>query len=111
MSDDEFRQMLIAVSAEFRAELPGRIAEIDSLWGQIVHGEYSPQCMAELIRAVHKLAGSAETFGLGAVGQAAAAAESSLEPYRDAPRPPDAAAQGGISQLLQALRDAATVQP
>lgn len=111
MSDDEFRQMLIAVSAEFRAELPVRIAGIDALWVQIIHGEHSPQRMADLIRAVHKLAGSAETFGLGAVGLAAAAAESRLESYRDALQAPDAAAQGEITQLLDNLRNAAAVQP
>jgi HPt (histidine-containing phosphotransfer) domain-containing protein len=107
MSDDEFRQMMAAVSAEFRAELPARIAGIDALWAQIIHGEHSPQRMEELIRAVHKLAGSAETFGLGAVGQAAAAAESRLEPLRDALQPPAASAQGEITQLLTTLRDAA----
>ena len=111
MSDDEFRQMLIAVSAEFRAELPVRIAGIDSLWGQIIHGEHSPQRMADLILAIHKIAGSAETFGLAVVGQAAAAAEARLELLRDAPLPPDVAAQGEITSLLDILRHAAAGQP
>lgn len=111
MSDDEFRQMMAAVSAEFRADLPPRIAGIDALWGQISHGEHTPQRMAELIRAVHKIAGSAATFGFSAVGEAAAAAESRLEPFRDAPQPPDAAAQDEISQLLDSLRQVVAGQP
>ncbi len=99
------------VSAEFRADLPGRIARIGVLWEQITHGEHSPQRTADLILAVHKIAGSAETFGLAAVGQAAAAAEARLELLRDAPLPPDVAAQGEITSLLDILRHAAAGQP
>ena len=110
MSDDEFRQMMAEVSAEFRADLPGRIAGIDVLWEKITHGEHSPQRMADLILAVHKIAGSAETFGLAVVGQTAAAAEARLELLRDAPLPPDVAAQGEITSLLDILRHAAAGQ-
>ena len=105
MSDDEFRNMLAAVSAEFRQGLPARIAAIDGLWVRVTGGD--PEAMTELIRALHTLAGSAETFGLADVGNAAAAAESGLEPHRDGGRVPDAAAQPGITRLLDALRRAA----
>jgi HPt (histidine-containing phosphotransfer) domain-containing protein len=111
MSDDEFKQMMAEVSAEFRAYLPARISGIDALWVQITHGEHSPQRMADLILAVHKIAGSAETFGLAAVGQAAAAAEARLELLRDAPLPPDVAAQVEITPLLDTLRHVAAGQP
>lgn len=107
MSDDEFRQMLAAVSAEFRAGLPARMAGIDVLWEQIVRGGNAAQPMDDLIRALHKIAGSAETFGLTAVGQAAAAAESRLEPYRDGQQMPDAGLQAEITRLLETLRRAA----
>lgn len=109
MSDDEFRQMLAAVSAEYRAELPARIAGIDTLWGQIMRGENVAPAMDDLIRALHKIAGSAETFGLTAVGQTAAAAESRLEPYRDVQQKPDAGLEAEITQLLNRLRHAAGV--
>ena len=109
MSDDEFRQMLAAVSAEYRTELPDRIARIDALWELIIRGVHSSQQMDELIRALHKIAGSAETFGLTAVGQAAAAVESRLEPYRDVQQRPDAECQAEITQLLERLRHAAGV--
>jgi hypothetical protein len=111
MSDDEFKQRMAEVSAEFRADLPARISGIDALWVQITHGEHSPQRMADLILAVHKIAGSAETFGLAAVGQAAAAAEARLELLRDALLPPDVAAQGEITLLLDTLRHAVAGQP
>jgi HPt (histidine-containing phosphotransfer) domain-containing protein len=109
MSDDEFRQMLAAVSAEFRAGLPARLADIDQLWQQIIGGDHASQRIADLIRAVHKIAGSAETFGLTAVGQAAAALESRLEPYRDMQQPPDAGFRTEIARLLEDLRRAAGV--
>jgi HPt (histidine-containing phosphotransfer) domain-containing protein len=109
VSDNEFRQMLAAVSAEFRAGLAVRLADIDQLWGQIIGGDCSSQPMADLIRAVHRIAGSAETFGLTAVGQAAAALESRLESYRDMQQRPDAECRAEIARLLEVLRRAAGV--
>lgn len=109
MSDDEFRQMLAAVSAEFRASLPARMADIDWLWRQVSGGDHAAQQMDDLIRAVHKIAGTAETFGLAAVGQAAAAAESGLGPYRGLAQMPDAASIAEITRLLEILRRAAGV--
>lgn len=106
MSDDELRQLMAAVSAEFRAVLPARIAAIDALWAQAVRGDAVAQALPELLRAVHALAGSAETFGCAAVGEAAAAAESALEPHRDAGRVPQDA-QAEIGRRLDALREAA----
>lgn len=109
MSDDEFRQMLAAVSAEYRAGLPARIACIDELWHGIIRGGDVALAMNDLIRALHSIAGSAETFGLTTVGEAAAAAESRLEAYRDIQQVPDAALQAEVMQLLEALRFAAGV--
>lgn len=109
MSDDEFRQMLAAVSAEYRAGLPERLAGIEALWGHILRGADFAQAMPDLIRALHSIAGSAETFGLTAVGEAAAAAESRLEAYRDMRQMPDAASRAEIARLLETLRLAAEV--
>src|SRR5690349_6537142 len=107
MSDDEFRQMLAAVSAEYRAGLPERLAGIDELWGGIIRGGDVALAMNDLIRALHSIAGSAETFGLTAVSEAAAAAESRLEAYRDIQQVPDAVLQAEIALLLKALHHAA----
>lgn len=103
MSDDELRQLMAAVNAEFRAVLPARIAAIEALWEQVARDENTAQGMQELFRAVHALAGSAGTFGCAAVGKAAAAAEAALEPHRDTGSPPEAA-QAEIAQRLDALR-------
>lgn len=106
MSDDELQRMLAAASAEFRAGLPVRIAAIDTLWHQIRSGENAAQGMQDMIRAVHALAGSAGTFGCAAVGDAAVAAETVLEPHRDTGLPPEAA-RAEIALRLDALRQAA----
>lgn len=109
MSDEELRRLMAAVSAEFRSVLPARIAAVDALWEQIVRGENAAQGMRELMRAVHALAGSAETFGCTKVGQAAAAAESALEPHSETAvlREADLAE---IARRLDALRVAAAVE-
>lgn len=106
MSDDEFRQMLAVVSAEYRAGLPARIAGIEELWDQVMRGGGAAQTMNDLILALHSIAGSAETFGLTAVGRVAAAAESCLEPYRDVQPMPDVT-RAEVTRLLETLRLAA----
>lgn len=109
MSDEELRRLMDAVSADFRAVLPARIATVDALWDQVLRGENAVQGMQELIRAVHALAGSAETFGCASVGRAAAAAESVLEPHRDGGMPAEAA-RAEIACRLKALRQAARAE-
>ena len=106
MSDDELRQLMAAVGAEFRAVLPARIAAIDALWAQGPCGGDNAQALPELIRALHALAGSAGTFGCAAVGDAAAAAEAALEPHRDRGWPPEDV-RPEIARQLEALRRAA----
>ncbi|MBX3650831.1 MAG: Hpt domain-containing protein [Burkholderiales bacterium] len=107
MSDDELRRMLAAVSAEFRAGMPARLATIDALWGRILRGDETSTALDELVRALHVIAGSAGTFGAEAFGRAAAAAEAALDPYRDSRQLPNAAAQAEIAQLLEALHQSA----
>lgn len=109
MSDEELRRLMAAVSADFRSVLPARIAAVDALWERIIRGENAVKGMRELIRAVHALAGSAETFGCTEVGQAAAAAESALEPHCDGAvlREADLAE---IGRRLDALRIAVAVE-
>lgn len=56
--------------SEYRAGLPDKVAHLRAL---LAAGN-----LKELQRALHTLAGSAGTFGLRALGQAALAAEESL---------------------------------
>lgn len=108
MSDDEFRQMLAAANAEFRASLPARIAAIDALWAQVAGGSGTAAQMEELILLVHKIAGSAGTFGEAETGELVAQIEAKLTPYRGAAMISGAGDRDGIGRLLGRLREAAT---
>jgi HPt (histidine-containing phosphotransfer) domain-containing protein len=67
----ERRAEFDALLAEYRRDLPDALARIDAL---LVAGR-----LKELRRAVHTLAGTAGTYGLRRLGEAAAAAEAHLE--------------------------------
>ena len=108
MSDDEFRQMLAAANAEFRASLPARIAAIDSLWAQVAGGSGTAAQMEELILLVHKIAGSAGTFGEAETGELAAQIEAKLAPLRGAATIQEAGDRDDIGWLLVRLRKAVT---
>jgi HPt (histidine-containing phosphotransfer) domain-containing protein len=104
VSDDEFQQMLAAANAEFRASLPARIAAIDALWVQLVGGGATVAQMEELIRLVHKIAGSAGTFGEVEVGELAAEIEVKLTTCRGTAGIADADVRDGIAAVLGRLR-------
>lgn len=106
MSDDEFRQMMAEARAEFRASLPARINAIDAMWARLCAAPPASAPMDELLLAVHRIAGSAETFGEAAVGQAAAAAEAALEACRAAGNPDNARGRASCAGLIADLRQA-----
>jgi HPt (histidine-containing phosphotransfer) domain-containing protein len=82
-----------ALVAEYRRDLPQTLARIESL---LAAGR-----LPELRRAVHTLAGSAGTYGLPELGQAAAAAEAHL----DAGLPLDAGRRAELERLVARLAD------
>lgn len=84
-----------ALLDEYRRDLPQTIARIDSLLARAR--------FPELRRALHTLAGSAGTYGLPRVGQAAAAAEAHLE----AGAPSDAGRRAELERLVARVRDEA----
>jgi HPt (histidine-containing phosphotransfer) domain-containing protein len=109
MDKDEFRRQMEVFSAEYRASLPGKLAEVDALWTQIADGAQQPDTCSELLRRLHTLAGSAKTFGFPDLGTAARTAETFLAPYcRDGLLPQDGD-RHAFSRLLAALRQSAAV--
>jgi HPt (histidine-containing phosphotransfer) domain-containing protein len=78
--------------AEYRSALPAKVARIDALWRE--------RRMTELHRALHTLAGSAGSFGLREVSEAAREAETYLDACG---RAPDTGQQAGLQQLLEAI--------
>ena len=89
------RAGLDALLAEYRAHLPATLARIDALLGEAKY--------RELARELHTLAGSAGTFGLPAIGAAAAAAEAYLEACGAGP---DNRQRAQLQQLLARIRHA-----
>lgn len=107
MDADEFKRQIEAFSADYRAGLPEKLARIDVLWQALGAGASDAGACAELLRALHTIAGSAKTFGLSEVGNAARAAENFLEPFCAGGAMPRAADREAFGQLLGALRQSA----
>ena len=106
MSPATFRQYLAKASAEYRAGLGARLARIESAWQALADGAFAAN-LADVERELHSIAGSAETFGLPSVGQAARAAEAAVERYRARGAMPTPAQRTRFERLLDALKRAA----
>jgi len=107
MDTDEFKRQMETFSAEYRAGLPAKLERIDSLWQALREGASDVGACVELLRALHTIAGSAKTFGLSAVGNAARAAENFLEPFCTSGAMPEASHREAFGRLLGALRQSA----
>ena len=108
VSTDAFREVLAGLSAEYRSGLPARMAELDELWTASQGGAVAPQTLR---RALHSIAGSAQTFGLAEVTAAARAAEQKLDACCDANAPIPEESKGEFEILLQALKSAVQARP
>lgn len=63
-----------ALCAEYRRQAPGMLERVQRLWARGEAGR------AELLKELHTIAGSAGSFGLDGLGEAARAAEDGLSP-------------------------------
>ena len=101
MSDPDIEAELEALRAEYRADLRPRLEGLETLRRALAAGEPPATGMRELYRGLHSIAGSAKTFGLPEVSEAARAAERYLEPHCAAGAPlPD---WDELRRLLDAL--------
>ena len=82
-AEKRFEQQLKAFCREFRKALPEKIAHIEGLCAECDQTPASADRLRELKRALHSLAGSARTFGVDGVGEAARAAEQALNAHVD----------------------------
>lgn len=108
MSLEEFQKQIAALRAEYRAKLPAKLDEIDELWRGLASGALPAERLAELQRELHSLAGSARTFGVEGVSEAALAAEHWIEPYCGVRALPAPADQPAFRRLLDALKQTAS---
>jgi len=89
--------------AEYRSEMPAKLARLDALWARVASGDTAAGELAELRRALHTIAGSAGSFGLPEIGDAARTAENFLESTSNL----GAEQRAEFARLLDALRSAA----
>ncbi len=107
MKDEELRQTLAKLRADYADQLPGTVAQMEDLWRGVVAAEIPPSRLAELTRMAHSIAGSGTTFGVPRASQAARDLESLLDQVGDSGRLPGPAEQEAVSALIAALRQVA----
>src|SRR5689334_23286805 len=99
MASDEFARALEQLAREYRAALPQKLEAIAA------HSRFAVEEPPLALReALHMLAGSAKTFGLGALTQAARAAETFLDSFCDRGTPLAAGERAELERLLDAVR-------
>jgi HPt (histidine-containing phosphotransfer) domain-containing protein len=67
-------ERIAALFKSYREVLPERMHDLESKWEELKQG-WNPPCATELERAFHSIAGTAPTFDLPEIGQAAKAIE------------------------------------
>jgi HPt (histidine-containing phosphotransfer) domain-containing protein len=90
--------------AEYRALLPERLLQIESLWRQVLSGAEPGDALATLERCAHSLAGSGATFGFAALGDAARLLELTINPMLDSPHTLTPESRAVLNQAIQALQ-------
>ena len=110
VNDDELQRTIAKLRADYAAQLPGTVAQMEDLWRSLVAAGMPPLPLAELVRMVHSITGSGATFGVPDASRAARELEECLERIGRSGRLPGPQEQERVSALLAALRQAA-VQP
>ena len=108
MASDGLGDELAEFNAEYRRSMPERLREIDVLWSELRLGDVSRERMHALLRALHSIAGSATTFGMPSLSEAAAAAEAWVEPCYERGALPKESRRAELDVLLTDLRRAAS---
>ncbi len=78
-SDPALQAFLQQQRAEYRASLPARLARLEAAWAACHQDPAATAASHELERCAHAIAGSAATFGLPELGDAARAVEEACE--------------------------------
>ena len=103
-SNSSFLVFLEEQRADYRRSLPQRVAQIESLWRQILNDAAPTEALATLERCAHSLAGSGATFGCAALGDAARALELAVHPLLDSAHALTPTAQTEVSRAIESLQ-------
>lgn len=102
-------QQLKALCEEYAAELPGKLARMQSEWDRF-RAQSDSDLLQIIIRNLHNLAGSGTTFGYAEISQTAAKLESLLRDHEaDSSALP--ALHENVEQFFSALENAARRPP
>lgn len=97
------RQILDNLRQGFIAQIPLRLAAIEQCWIDCYMASDPSPALHELIRLAHSLRGSAKTYGLLELGDAAGALEIGLRPWLASESVPEPAARSELDGLVAAL--------
>ncbi|WDE06114.1 Hpt domain-containing protein [Thalassomonas viridans] len=86
--EELLNQQLEELKDCYRQELPQRLAEVKSLWQQAT-AAWSARPLTELCTSLHRISGSAGSFGYRELSAFAAKAELLLKPYSKTGNAPD----------------------
>jgi len=109
MKTDAQRQ-LDALRADYVGKLPGQLHEIESACALLLAGELDADGIVALRFAVHRLAGSAGSFGLDGLSRHARKAEQRIEAILERPAAADGVDGTSLSEQLTAMRAALPVK-
>jgi CheY-like chemotaxis protein len=98
----QFAERLAAMRRSFAAALPQTLANIERAWAAAAGGA-DPRLWEELARLGHDLAGSAGSFGLPAIGDAARELEDVVRGLLDGPAPVPARTRRAVKEHLERL--------
>lgn len=90
--------------ADYRHSLPGRLAQIETLWRQVLNDETPAAALANLERCAHSLAGSGATFGFADIGAAARVLELAVNPLVGAAPALPPAARAEVERAIELLQ-------
>ena len=98
--EELLKQQLQELKASYQQELPARLSEIKELW-QTITTSWSRQSLTTLSTCLHRISGSAATFGYPELSTCAAKAEQLLKPYDKAENSPDSSQLQILTSALQ----------
>jgi HPt (histidine-containing phosphotransfer) domain-containing protein len=108
MNDDKLQLTIARLSADYAAQLPDTVAQMEDLWRRFIAAEIPSLRLSELVRMAHSISGSGTTFGLPQVSKTARELELFMERLAESGRQPDPTEQEAVAALLAAIRQAAT---
>lgn len=98
--EELFKQQLQELTACYQQELPERLAEVRDLW-QTITLSWSRQTLTALSTCLHRISGSAGSFGYRDLSACAAKAEQLLKPYDKTGTVPDSNQLKTLTTALQ----------